>query len=303
MEIVTAEWYFPVMRRGVAATIGTVLALLAGASVAHASFHLMKVNEVSAGSGADASFVELKMIAAGQNHVSTHKLSVYDQMGSPVDTYTFATDVANSNNQQTILIADTNGPSGADFVWSDLDLGQQLTAGAVCFDEGLPPDCVAWGAGFTGDDVLPGPTTSPIGLDLPTTNSLSRVMFRGCNTLLEEEDDTNASENDFSTSMQTPQPNSVAPTGSPCPNTTITKKPKSKTTDRTPVFEFEGSPAPVLFSCSLDGADFEGCDSPFKPGKLKPGKHKLQVAAIEDGGDASVDGTPDKYSWKIVKKK
>jgi hypothetical protein len=289
------------MRRGIGLAVATAGAMFAIVAPAHAVFHLMKVNEVSAGASADSSYVELKMIADGQGQVSGHTLTVRDGAGAIVDTFTFPSNVANGDNQRTILIADTNGPAGADFTWTDLDLGQQLTAGAVCFDDGLPPDCVAWGIGFTGDEALPGPTTTPIGLDLPTTNSLSRERFRGCNTLLEDEDDTDASENDFSTSMQTPQANSVAPTGSACPNTTITKKPKSRSTDRTPVFNFEASPGPALFSCSLDGEDFEGCDSPYKPGRLKPGKHKIQVVAIEDGGDGSVDGTPAKYSWKIVK--
>lgn len=182
------------MRRGLGLVITTATAVLAIAAPAQATFHLMKVNEVSAGSSPDSSYVELKMIAAGQSQISGHKITVRNGTGAIVDTFMFPSNVASGENQRTILIADTSGPAGADFTWADLDLGQQLTAGAVCFDDGLPPDCVAWGLGFTGDAALPGPATSPIGLDLPTTNSLTRDSSRNCNTLLEAEDDTNASE-------------------------------------------------------------------------------------------------------------
>ena len=237
------------------------------------------------------------MIADGQGQVSGHKLTVRNSAGAVVDTFTFPSNMANSDNQRTILIADTNGPAGADFTWADLDLGQQLTAGAVCFDDGLPPDCIAWGAGFTGSPALPGPTMSAFQSDLPTTNSMARHL-PGCNTLLDDADDRNSGD-DYSTSIPSPEPNSTVPTENSCPNTQITRKPKAKTTDRTPTFEFTGGDG---FYCSLDGSKAAPCDSGvFKPGKLSKGKHNFEVAATEL--DGSVDGTPAKYSWKIVRKR
>lgn len=276
--------------------MGALAAFLVLTSNAHAAFHLMKVNEVSAGSGPDASWVELKMTAAGQGMVQDHVLTVRDSAGAVVDTFTFPTNVANGDNQATILIADTNGPPGADFTWPDLDLGQQLVGGAVCFDDGTPPDCASWGLSFTGAAALPDGATR-FGTDLPTTNSMARVIFRGCNTLLDSPDDTDQGDDDFSTSIPSPQPNSMPATENVCPNTQITKKPQAETTDRTPRFEFAGGDS---YICSLDGEQAEPCDSPYKPGKLARGKHKLAVTALEV--DGSEDGTPAKYAWKIVKR-
>jgi hypothetical protein len=290
------------MRRGIGLAAAAAVACLAATAPAQADFHLMKVSEVSVGSGSEQSFVELQMIAAGQSVVQGHTLTVRDQAGTVVGTYDFPSSVANGDNQRTILIADTNGPTDADFTWPGLDLGQQLAAGAVCFDQGLPPDCVAWGGfGFTGTNTLPSPTTPySVGLPLPAGNgprSLTRSMSAGCNTLLESSDDTDSAA-DFSESASSPRPNSIAPTESSCPATQITKKPKPKTLDRTPTFEFSGGDT---YLCKLDSADFTACSNPFAPGRLSRGKHEIKVRAVEN--DGSIDGTPESYSWRIVRRR
>ena len=77
----------------------------------------------------------------------------------------------------------------------------------------------------------------------------------------------------------------------------IEKAPKAKTTDKTPKFEFSGGDD---YECNLDNEGFDPCDNPYAPGRLSRGKHSLKVRATET--DGSVDGTPAKYSWKIVKK-
>ena len=127
-----------------------------------------------------------------------------------------------------------------------------------------------------------------------------RDISPGCNTLLESRrrhgfEPRRLCDRRF----PTPQPNSEAGFNSTCPNTTITKKPKAKTKDRTPKFEFSGGDG---FLCSLDGSKAAQCNSGvFAPGKQSKGKHKFVVQATES--DGSRDGTPAKYSWKIVKKR
>jgi hypothetical protein len=67
------------------------------------------------------------------------------------------------------------------------------------------------------------------------------------------------------------------------PETTITKGPK-KTRKSRPKFKFTSNEPGATFQCKLDKAQFVACRSPFKPPKLRPGKHKLQVRAVGAGG-------------------
>ena len=84
------------------------------------------------------------------------------------------------------------------------------------------------------------------------------------------------------------------------PQTTITKKPKKKTTKRTAKFKFTSDEAGSTFQCKLDRKKFKSCDSPYKK-KVKPGKHKFQVRAIDPAGN--VDPSPAKYRWRVKEKK
>ncbi len=63
------------------------------------------------------------------------------------------------------------------------------------------------------------------------------------------------------------------------------------------MFKFAGGDS---YGCVLDGEDIP-CAETFKPPRLARGKHKIAVTAEE--ADESVDGTPAKYSWKIVRKR
>jgi hypothetical protein len=233
------------------------------------------------------------MISGGQNQIGGHEITVRNGAGAVVDTFVFPNSVAQGGDQRTILIADTMGPIGADFTWAGINLGQQLTAGAVCFEDGSPPDCFSWGLGFTGASALPGPPMAAFPGDIPTSNSLSRGITAGCNTLLEASDDTNTV-TDYVNGMPSPRPNSVAPTESLCPQTAIVAKPAARTTDRTPRFTFSGGDD---YRCKIDRDPFQECGTPFRPGSLAVGRHKIQVKATEN--DGSVDPTPAKYAWKI----
>lgn len=133
--------------------VGFVLVgLLLFAAPASATFHLMRVREVyPAGS---ASFVELQMLAVGEYQVGGHHLVSYNANGTVANDFTMPNDVsANSRNNSTILItgpgyaaAFPGGPS-ADELNPSLNLSP--AGGALCWVEGEPPDCVAWG-NFTG---------------------------------------------------------------------------------------------------------------------------------------------------------
>ena len=94
-------------------------------------------------------------------------------------------------------------------------------------------------------------------------------------------------------SVGTPKPSPSQPVP---PETTITKGPK-KTRKTRPKFKFTSSEPGATFQCKLDKGKFAACASPFKPPKLRPGKHKLQVSAIGTGG---TDPTPAVRKFRVL---
>ncbi len=193
---------------------------------AFGAFHLMKIREISGsdlGATNDA-YVQLQMTASGQSQVAGHTLTVYDEdgIGGPAApyTFTFPGNVQSSDNQRTILVGDTN-VSGRDFTWEILSTaigaGNFRGAGALCFPDASPPDCVSWG-GFTGATLLPDGAT-PIPGPLPITSAFRRSISPGCPTLLEASDDTNNGAADFTTTAREPRGNSVTPTEKLCDST------------------------------------------------------------------------------------
>jgi hypothetical protein len=92
-------------------------------------------------------------------------------------------------------------------------------------------------------------------------------------------------------------PPSPAATPTTPPQTTITKAPK-KTRKRRPKFKFTSNEAGVTFRCRLDKGRFAPCTSPFRPPKLKLGKHVLQVVAVDSAGMA--DPTPAVRKFKVL---
>jgi RTX calcium-binding nonapeptide repeat (4 copies) len=205
---------------------------LALVSSAIADFHLTKIRQIKGegGASADSSYIELQMYAPGQNLVSGHNITIWDQdgllLGIPQPIATLPLSGPNppfADNQRTILIGDT-AVAGRDFT---LDLSTYLStmsggapppifqAGAACFET---VDCVSWGA-FTGANNLPDKTT-PNGSVLPATYSFQRKIGAGCPTLLEDIDDTNNAQADFlAPGPFEGRPNSVAPTEVPCTGT------------------------------------------------------------------------------------
>lgn len=309
---------------GTALIVGVVT--LCAAPAAQATFHKMSIREVYP--GGDASYVELQMWTSGQNFVEGHHLVTYDTAGNPVGNFAFAADVANGANQSTILVADTNYPVVFDERptpdASDPNLNLSPAGGAVCWVEGSPPDCVAWGA-FTGP--LPAHTpalkvgnpASPGGVQAGM--ALRRSIANGCPTLLDPPptDDSDDSATDFVEVEPSPRDNAVAPTETPCkdssggggsgggqggsggnpPQTMLKRTPPHRTHDRTPSFRFKADESGVTFQCKLDGKAYKPCHSPFTTKKLSLGHHVFRVRARDDSG--RLDPSPASYAFRIVR--
>jgi plastocyanin len=84
------------------------------------------------------------------------------------------------------------------------------------------------------------------------------------------------------------------------PDTRISKKPRSKTRDRTPTVKFGATAAGTTFRCSVDHGRFKPCRSPFTTPALKPGRHRIRVQAVVGG---VADPTPASCSFKVTGKR
>lgn len=215
----------------VLAALSALIALLAVAPGAGASFHLMKIREISGETGtSNVSFIELQMYGPGQNFVAGHNITIWDQdafvstMAQPVATLPLVgLNPPNGDNQRTILIGDT-AVTGRDFTlelspYFDVSTGGNVgAAGAACFDS-IPVDCVSWGgAAFTGANNLPDKTTPFSGALTVGTLSLRRKITANCATALDAADDTNNAAVDFTNVAYGPTPNSATPVETLCPS-------------------------------------------------------------------------------------
>ncbi len=291
----------------------TCLALLALAPPALATFHEMSIREVYPGGADNASYVELQMWSAGQNFVGTHHLVAYNANGSVNDDFALPSNVASGANQATILVADTSYSVLFDEKptpdASDASLNLSPAGGAVCWIEGAPPDCVAWG-NFTGPlpshlpELKVGNPTSAGGVS--AGKALRRSIAAGCSTLLDPPptDDSDNSAADFSEQEPAPRNNATAPTEKSCPllpNTMITTLPTNPTdpTKSTGAsFSFTTSPASgASFECKLDGEPaFAPCASPKTYAGLSEGSRVFEVRAVNSAG---ADPTPASFKWRI----
>lgn len=226
-----------------AALMCTVAGALVLAPSAGATFHLVKISEVGATAEAsNDSYVELQMYSSGQNLLTGHSVTIWDEDGlappmaqpGPIETVLLSgPNPPNSQNQRTVLLGDT-GVTGRDYtveLTPYFDPGVTLNlidAGAICFDV---IDCVSWGgSSFTGAQHLPDDTTPFDGAiaSLLGVTAHHRTLARGCATALDPADDTNNAAADFTTATPSPRPNSVTPTEVPCATPTPTAKPPAK---------------------------------------------------------------------------
>jgi hypothetical protein len=79
------------------------------------------------------------------------------------------------------------------------------------------------------------------------------------------------------------------------PQAVLTAVPADPSGDRSAVFVFTGL-AGSVFACSLDGAPFAACASPYQTGDLAYGAHEFRVRATLRGAT----GTPVAHRWSIV---
>jgi hypothetical protein len=97
-----------------------------------------------------------------------------------------------------------------------------------------------------------------------------------------------------------PPPGTPAPPqprrGSGAPETTLTRKPRARTTKRRAVFAFTTDQAGSSFECKLDRKPFKPCPSPFKR-KVRPGRHTFEVRAVSPQGVG--DPTPAVFRWRV----
>lgn len=221
------------MDRKVAATIASLTLLvttvfLLAAPSATATFHLMKITEVYAGSPAQSNsqFIELTMYAGGQNNVNGQSVEVFNAAGTSVGVFTFTGNVSNGTNQSSILIA-TSAAVTEFGVSTDLAMTAVIPAGGgkVCFAGTI--DCVSWG-NYSGGSAQTG-TPFNAGGGIPSASSMARNF--GSNGTLEEADDTNNGAADFTTSSPTPKNN--AGTAVTTTTTTSTTMPGATTTTTT----------------------------------------------------------------------
>ena len=82
------------------------------------------------------------------------------------------------------------------------------------------------------------------------------------------------------------------------PQTSITGGPANETALRSATFSFAADEPGSTFSCSLDGAAFTACDTPYEVTGLTPGAHVLEVAATDVFGNA--DASPASHEWTVV---
>ena len=229
--------------------VAVVCASLAATSgTAHALFHLMKVREVFAGTSTApaAQFIELQMYADNQRFLAGHEVVVFDAAGTEIQAFTFTAPVSNGANQSYVLVATEEAEATFDET-ADLTMTPVIPAGGgrVCFRSSVDEliDCVSWG-NYSGDDAETGtPFNSPVGL-VPD-RSMERVVTRGDEGALDEEDDTNDSDADFE--LASPNPTSNAGEAPP----------PAAEHERTVTLKLEG--ALVARGKVTAEGDFEGC--------------------------------------------
>jgi hypothetical protein len=197
-------------------------ASLLAAAPASATFHLMKIREVSSGTGvADSSYVEIQAYSPFQNFLSNGaKVAVCNDICSIVPAeFTGFTDVASGANQMTVVVGDSGLPGASKDFTRDLNLDSKTAGGAVCYlSEPGYSDCVSWG-NFNANSTLMANYGTTAGTPAPALVSgmaLRRSIAAGCPTALEASDDTNNSAGDFALTTPNPRPNSVAPTEMTC---------------------------------------------------------------------------------------
>lgn len=81
------------------------------------------------------------------------------------------------------------------------------------------------------------------------------------------------------------------------PETTITKQPKPKTESSRATLKFSSDEQGSSFRCKVDQKPYKDCASPLKLNRLKPGRHKVLVKAVDASGNE--DASASVARWRI----
>jgi hypothetical protein len=169
---------------------------------AHATFHLMQIEQVIGGVNGDttAQAIQLRMRAVGQNFVSGGKLLVFDAAGlNPITVLDVASNVANGAVGDRVLIASANFPSHTtptampDFTMTNLIPSSYLAAGSLVWES--DSGTIIWWRLSWGGAAYTGPNTGNIANDADgnfgppfggvlVSSSTSALQFQGSATAL-----------------------------------------------------------------------------------------------------------------------
>lgn len=178
----------------------SLLGIIAFQPAAHATFHLMQIEQVIGAVDGDttAQAIQLRMRAAGQNFVSGGKLVVFDAAGlNPITILDFPSNVPNGAIGDRVLIASANfashttPPAMPDFMMTNLIPTTYFAAGSLIWQNKTTGE-ILWRLSW-GGAAYTGPTTGSITNDndgefgpafanpLPSTCSTA-FLFQGAAT-------------------------------------------------------------------------------------------------------------------------
>lgn len=155
----------PIMNTRLACCLIALLGVLAQKPEAHATFHLMQIEQVIGGVNGDATAqaIQLRMRAIGQNFVSGGKLIVVDAAGlNPITIWDQPIQVVNGAVGDHVLIVSANFPSHTtpttvpDFTMANVIPASYLAAGSLMWqsDGGIIYWRLSWGgAAYTGSNL------------------------------------------------------------------------------------------------------------------------------------------------------
>jgi hypothetical protein len=269
-------------------------------------------NQVSMGDATTFGSPGLSGGSVGNNSNTTYRATATDAAGNPSGcssaSVTYVEDSA-APAEPSSLASSPAGPANDNFP----EIGGSAEAGSTVRVYRAPTvlDCTIGNLASTGDQATfqpPGPGLTVSVADNSTTTFRTTATDAANNA-------SPCSSSSVTYIESTPSgggggggggggqpPPSQPPPGpsadSSAPETTITAGPK-KTRKRRPSFSFASSEAGSSFQCQLDSGPFQPCNSPFRPArKLKLGKHKLKVEAIDPANN--VDASPAVRKFKVV---
>ena len=152
---------------------------------------------------------------------------------------------------------------------------------------------LCWGAGVTGDQMAAASSYDPSASNDYTPTVVRPDVRANVSAVLEPDADGDL----YGDVSQDLCPQSKQTQAScPAPDTTVTKKPKKRSTSRKAKIRFTSVTA-ATFTCAVDGKAAVPCASPFKK-RYKYGKHVVLIFATSTFGIA--DPTPAKVKFRIT---